>query len=173
MERDFLSDMAKKITDAIPDEGEFKAMDVAEKVLLEVEQHDPELLTGWLKAQALSIISNQVTMRRGYLVRQATRQKPTKFQEAAKKFEETGEEEPLSVFTQTIAVSSDNLVRRVGRLTKADCTWISDQRTKAAKTLAFEGAFYAAVAKKIPDGKVLEDVMTEVEFLQLREGLKL
>lgn len=169
-DRDYLSDMAKLITDNIPEGVDFKAVDIATNIYSKIEATDPELLEGWLRVQAVSILSTQITARRSYLARTAIRQEPSKFQQAAEAFE-NGDTEPLSVFLQTVAVNSDNIVRPLGNITKTDALWISESHAKRAKAAAFESEFYAAVAKKIPDGQTLSDVMSETEFLLLRESL--
>lgn len=169
-ERHYLEEMSKIIIDAVPD-GDYTATAVASLIHERLMAEDEDLLTGWLRVQAVSIIAQAVGARRSHRLRQAVRQAPSAFQRAVTASQELGSSEPLSVFCQAVAINADRTVRPIGKLTREDCQWVSEAANKRAQTAAFESSFYAALAKKIPAGKVLEDVMSEVEFLRLRESL--
>jgi hypothetical protein len=169
-ERDYVIEMAKRISDGIPDGTDYVSMEVATSIYEKVATEDPSLLQGWLEDQAIPTISAAVTSHRSYLARMAQRQKPTKFAAALAAYED-GDKEPLAVFQQTLPINNAHVVRRIGAMTKEDHIFVADFHHARALSSTFEAAFHTAIAARIAPGHTTEQDLTEVEYLQIRQDL--
>jgi hypothetical protein len=167
--------------------GDYIAAQVAAAVLGHLRRHDPELLAGYLDERAEALVTEELSHRRRLAAKAALAQAPRGlFRAAVAGFEGHlaeraaglaagtlgGDPVPLSVFAQHLVVNGRNLARPIGRMTRRDVLYVAEQYASRARSAELENAFYLAVAKRIPEGGVVADVMTEDQFLRLRDSIR-
>lgn len=156
------------ILDEYPVNGS-SAVVIAEKVIGMLEQSDKRFLNAWLRAMAVGTLRDYINQRennkRSYDNRQRNRAA------TIEKFRETVEEK-RSAFDNTYVVDKEGTRRPLGQMTKPDHLFVASDRRKRGNTILFEAAVHEAIANKLPDDVTkTEDILTEDEYLSIREEL--
>lgn len=152
--------------------GDYVLPVVAADMVAELREKDPELLSGWLNANAEQFVTvfigNQERSRRSQQAHDAPR---TEFSDAAGRFG-SGDLDALSPFAVHLVVDDKNTRRAIGDMTKADHLFVAGEHVKRSNAALLEAALHKAIAKKIPARKTTSDVMTEAEYLELRNSIR-
>lgn len=171
MARDYRADFQAFVDQRMPS-GDYVLPVFAAELVAELRKAEPALLRGWLDANAAQfvtqVLGDQARSERGRRASDAPR---SAFADAADRFA-GGDEDALKAFDLHFVVSDDMLRRRLGDMTKADHLFVAGEHVKRSNAALFEAAFHKAVAKRIPDGKTTQDVLTEDEYLRLRSSIR-
>lgn len=167
-DRDYQSDMLAAIRRAVPKRGGWVASSVADKLVASLEEKDNDLLRGWLAENSRSILTD-------YIGRVMTH-RPTQTVSAAKsafnKALDSGSAQDMSRWlSTTYSVDNEFTRKRLGEMTKDDCLFVSSGYEQRAKDNKFEAIFFEALARRTPKGKIVEDVLSEKQIENIREGI--
>lgn len=169
-DRDYQAEFQAFVDARKPTAGDYVLAVHAAKLVNEMWEVDPDLLYGWLGLNAIhfvtQVLGDQERSDRGRSNLDAPR---SAFAGAAKRFKD-GDKEALKPFDFRFVVSGNNVRRRLGDMTKADHLFVADEHEKRSNAARFEEAFHRAIAKRIPDGKTTEDVLSEEEYLRFRDS---
>ena len=171
MSRDYIAEFDKYLTDRLPD-GDFVAPVVSAEIVEELRSSDPDLLSGWLDVRAEVILTDFIGTRDRTQRAKAVRQRAAvEFNSAAEKLA-AGDPEPMRVFRERLVVSADNLRRPIGDMTKDDHLFVASEHTRRSEAALLEASFHKAIAKKIPAGKTTKDVMSEEDYVRIRDSIR-
>jgi hypothetical protein len=171
MSRDYRGEMNDLLAVKVP-EADYIAGVVAAELVAWLDANDPDLLVGWLREMAPSLLTDVIGLRaRGLRARAQRHASASAFAEAAARFESTNDAECLSVFRVTCVVSEDNLRRAVGDMTRDDHLFVASTYDRTAATAQMEAAFHRAVAKRLTKGQRTSDAMDEDTYLRLRDSI--
>jgi hypothetical protein len=168
--RDYNADMLAAIKRAVPKRGGWVASDVAQKLVATLEENDVDLLHGWLAENSRSIMTDYVS--RVMTSRPASRPKTaikSAFNDAV-----TSPTPAAAVsrwLSSTYAVADDNTRKALGEMTKDDLLYVADRHERRAKENQFEAIFFQVLARRVPKGKVVDDVLSEKQIVNVREGI--
>lgn len=165
MSRNYAAEM-RGIIDAETAGGPYVSAAVAERIVEKLEATDPELLSGWLHAQAVGFLRHAINLRdcsqRTHARLTASR---SVFRNAAEAAEE-GDAEPLSKFLSTVYVVEDGSRMRLSEMRKSELVFVADNYERKAADLLLQEAFLRALAKKVGTKKV-SDVYDEQKLSDL------
>jgi hypothetical protein len=159
-ERDYAKEMRTLIDQAT--QGVYTSAVVAKELVEFLRTNDPELLEGWLDAQAVHFVRQAILKRdasaRTYNRTQACR---SVFREAAEEFEKSGDSTDLrSHFLTEPYVISDGSRMLLKDMTADHLSYVADEYAHSAKSSLLREAFLRAVAKRCgqrPVGEVLDE----------------
>lgn len=185
IDRDYFAEMDEFIDNYLPD-GDWIGSEVAMTLVAHLELHDPDLLTGWLRARSVPLLTEVIGTRRRARARLARLRAPKSSTGPFAAYEAHlreqaeglspgslgGSPEPLSLFSQRLVVSPDNVARKIGDMTRADHLYVAERHEARARSALLEQAFHRAVADRIPEGGVTSDVFSEDTYRQLYESLR-
>lgn len=170
MSRDYIAEMADAITEAT-NSGDFVAPVVAEKLHARLLETDPDLLTGWLHASAVHLLTRAIGDRdRRERTAARTRGGARRFKEASDA-SEAGDDDAMSMFATVRYVVDDGETRRaLGDMTGTDHLFVADGYEQSAAKARMLAAFHKAVAKRVGKRKT-SDVFSEAEYRKLYDSL--
>lgn len=165
MNRDFIAEMDAQIEAATQGSNWVPAI-VAEKLVAQLEADDPELLGGWLRAMAVTMLRRVIGLR-VHAKRQHSRHNAggRAFADAVDDAK-NGDDAALrriGMFSITHRVDDGNTQKLVGEMTGEDHLFVASDYGQQAKPLLMEEAFHKAVAKKV-GSKRTSEVFTEAEY---------
>lgn len=165
--RDYLSEMSAAIAE-IMGTGDVIAPLIAEKVHAHLLATDPDLLTGWLKVNALRFLTDTIgDQDRHERARMRASSKARAFATAA----DSGDVSTLSIFTTMRYVIDDQYTRRpVGMMTRTDHLFVAQNYRSEARTARLLASFHEAIASKIGDLTTAE-ALSEEEYLRLYRSI--
>lgn len=163
--RNFCQEMRRVIDESTAD-GAYVPRLVASEVVEKLRATDPELLEGWLQAQAEHFLWQMINDR-DRSIRTATRHrlKPKVFADAATAHE-AGDGSSLRRFLDMPFSVADGSRKPLAKLNKDDLLFVQDGYQKRADENAFWVAVTGALAKKVGDGTV-EDHFTEEQLSKM------
>lgn len=168
-DRDFAAEM-RAVIDAETSHGPYVSRQVAREIVEKLGVNDPELLEGWLHAQAEQLVWAAInTVDRSTRASARYSASRSAFAAAAVEHEE-GDSTALGHFLAARYVVEDGSRRELATLTKADLLFVADRYDDRAKANAFEAAFFRALAKKVRTGAV-GDHFSEERIAELRRSL--
>lgn len=164
-DRNYAAEM-RAVMDAETGEGPYTSTVVAEHIVEKLRATDPDLLRGWLDAQAVQFIRHAINLRdcsqRSHARAVATR---SVFREAADAAE-AGDTGPLTSFLSTVYVVEDGSRVRLSEMTKPDLIYAADGYGQKVAELALQEAFLRALAKKVGARRV-SDHFSEDKLAEL------
>ena len=159
--RDYLADMRAVLdSEATGDPAPL----VADRVVLKLRATDPDLLAGWLDAQAVAFIRDAI----GYADR-STRAR-NRVVAARSVFADDADRGDVTRWLSTRYVVEDGRRPTLGEMTAADLRFVARSYDDDAKAARMEAAFMRALAKKVGAGRV-SDHFSEDQIAALRSGL--
>lgn len=152
--------------------GEYVSATIAAQIVEKLTLTDPDLLTGWLTAQAPALIRAAINERdRSRRTHARTAHPRSVFHDAAEQHEE-GDSAPLAGLLQThYVVDATDLRKPLGDMNADDLCFVSSDYYRRSQTLALESAFFAALARKVGSGTVA-DHFTEDQLHEMRRSLR-
>lgn len=163
--RNYAAEM-RALIDAETAGGPYVSAAVAERIVEKLEAADPELLDGWLHAQAVGFIRHAINLRdcsqRTHARLTASR---SVFRDAASAAE-AGDTEALSSWLTTVYVVEDGSRVRLAEMRKPELLFVADDYGRRAADALLQEAFLRALAKKVGQRKV-SDVFDEEKLSAL------
>jgi hypothetical protein len=168
-ERDFVAQMRAAI-DAETGDGPYVSRVVAEHIVHKLRATDPDLLDGWLHAQAEHFLWQAINDRdRSTRARGKEAAKRATFGKAAAAFE-NGDTEPLTQFLAMPFPVEGGSRKRLADLTGDDLAYVADDYGRRATENAMTEAFLRALAKRVQHG-VVADHFTEQQLADMWTSL--
>jgi hypothetical protein len=169
-ERDYLGEMEERISALIDRPDDYAVPILAGELYTDLTSQDPDLLTGWLEAMALPMLSKAIgdraRSRRNTARRQAVKDR---FEQAAKAFE-GGNREALSMYLEPHVVDSHLTRRRACDMSGRDHRYVAGKYERAGVESLMLGAFHSAVAAQVGDGKT-SDVLDADKYEELYRSI--
>lgn len=165
MERNYVAEM-RALIDEETSHGPYISASVAEKIVEKLSANDPQLLDGWLHAQAVQVIRHAINMRDGSM-RTHARLTASRgvFADAAKQAQE-GNVTPLTKFLDTRYVVEGGIRVRLGDMREPQLVFVADSYRRRAEEAMMQQAFLRALARKVGSDRV-EDHFDEGELAKL------
>lgn len=182
-DRDYNFDMIVAIDKLLPKKGDFRSGEIAEKLVAQLEETDPDLLSGWLHDNARTFLSRYVSdhssrsrmasNRNAATTRaEAKAQARSVFSDAATAFEQ-GDARPLTSWLQsTYAVDDENTRKRLVEMNKDELEYVQRGHERRSKEAKFEALYIAAIRKKVTGSKTVGDVWKEDQLAKLRDTIE-
>lgn len=151
----------------IPDGGDFTSREIAEKALAWLQEHAPTDLLAWQDELAISQLREMAS----HILSARRREARVVMRQEA--FASTltlvrGGENPL----KTVYVVNDSNTRRaVGDMTAQDLLFVAQSYMKRANQARLEGFFFKELAKRVPDGQTVKDVLDSEEYGRLYRSI--
>ena len=162
--RNYAAEM-RTVIDEETSTGPYVSRVAAREIVEKLTANDPDLLTGWLMAQAEQLLWAAINTRdRSRRSSARTSNSRSAFGAAAKKHD-AGDSTALTGWLE------DGTRRVLADLTKADLDFVAKGYERDAKATTFEATFMRALAKKVGKGTVA-DHFDEEKIAELRQSLK-
>lgn len=165
MTRNFAAEM-RTVMDSETAGGPYVSAVVAERIVEKLTATDPELLDGWLHAQAVGFLRHAINLRdcsqRTHARLTASRSVFRNAADAA----EAGDTEQLGSFLQTVYVLEDGSRKRLAEMRRPELLFAADGYERKAADMLLQEAFLRALAKKVGSKKV-SDVYDENKISEL------
>lgn len=153
--RDYATEMRQEL-DRATAEGPYVPRVVAGEVVDKLRATDPDLLDGWLQAQAEHFIWQAINDR-DRSVRAATRHRaPRQEFSSAVTAHDQGDVTPLRKYLDMPYSVEDGSRKRLASLTRDDLQFVGATYRRRAAENALMEAFFAALAKKVKSGVVAD-----------------
>lgn len=167
--RDYAADM-RSVIDAETSGGPYSSPVVAEHIVAKLRVTDPDLLHGWLEAQAVQFVRMAINQR-DCSTRTYARTAARRSQFAADaKLHEAGEADALVKWSTVPFVIEDGTRKRLADLTAADLTFVADTYEQRANENAMTAAFMRALVKRVGK-RTVGDVYTDQQLSRMWESL--
>lgn len=167
--RDYVAEM-RAVIDAETAGGNYASPVVAEHIVRKLSATDPDLLDGWLHAQAVQFVRHAINLRdcstRSH-VRTASRR--SAFGEAAK-LHEAGEQDAMTDWLNVPQVLEDGTRKPLAELTAAELAFVADDYQRRADENGMHAAFLRALAKKVGK-RTVGAVFTEQKLTALWQSI--
>ena len=164
--RDYLQEMDHLIIAATGQSGYVPAL-VAHELVRKLQGDDPELLFGWLRAQAEVVLTRAITTKD--LSKRATVRRHARAHTFGETVRRGGD---LSQFMNLNYPTADGARRKLADLTPDDLAYVTGLYEIRAAANAMEAAFFRALAAKVNTGKV-SDFFTEEDLYAMRRSLNI
>jgi len=152
--------------------GEYVSGVVAAEIVGKLKANDPDLLIGWLGAQAIALVHQAINERDRSRRTHARTAAPRSVFSAAAERHERGDVQPLYRLLDThYAVNQENLRKPLANMNGGDLEFVSARYQERATDAAMEAAFFAALARKVGTGTVAEH-FTEEQLRTMRASLR-
>lgn len=172
LERDYAAEMRQVIDEQTAASEPYVSRTVAREIVEKLTVNDPDLLHGWLEAQAEQLIWAAINQRdRSHRAYARVANSRSVFASAAADAE-GGDTTALGHWLSCRYVIADGSRSALADLTKADLLFVADSYDARARHNAFEAVFMRALAKKVRNGCVA-DHFTDEQIAKLRESLPL
>ena len=176
--RDYVADMRAALDSFVP-AGDYIAAETGAAFVAHLRDRDPGLLAGWLDTRAELLLTQEISYLRrtrrqlahGKATRDVFHQAATAIDTANATGNPADAAAALNIFEQHLVVNGERLSRPIGKTTKADHEYVADQYEQSEKRSAIAKAFHRAVAKRIPNGGTLDQVMSPEDYLRLRASI--
>lgn len=169
MTRNYAVEMRAAI-DAETGGGPYVSAVIAEQLVDKLRATDPELLAGWLDAQAVQFVRIAINARDSS---QRTHARQTAgrsvFRDAAQAAE-AGDSQALGSFLTTVYVIEDGSRVRLAEMRKPELLYVADDYGHRAADALMQEAFLRALAKKVGSRKV-SDVYDEAKLTAMWQSI--
>lgn len=167
--RNYAADMRAYI-DERTSRGPYVSREIANEIVAALEVDDPDLLEGWLYAQAELMIWSAINQR-DRSIRSKTRHSASAsvFEKASQAHAE-GDSVPLRRFLDLPFVVADGTRCKLAELVATDLRYVASGYDQRAKESAMNAAFFRALAQKVGRKKV-GDVFSEEKIAAMWNSL--
>jgi hypothetical protein len=166
--RDYVVEMRALIEQEA--QGEYWSNQVAEHIVEKLRVNDPELLTGWLEAQAITLLTQTINSRDRSLRAVARVNKSRSVFAVDASSAEKGQKEHLVSWLTVPYALEDNARKPLALLTASDLRYVADRYQERAKHNKFEAIFFEMLAKKV-GSKTVGEVFSDEQIVRLREQI--
>lgn len=167
-DRDYAADM-RTLIDHELEAPEISVPLLARDLVEKLRINDPDLLTGWLEAQAPVIMTDHIGSRLRS-VRQVARMQSRRsaFGEHVERFQSDRDSVAMQSWLTT-HFHGPNGDMHLGRFDHDALEWAADEYERRERTNGFEKAFMRALAKKVTEGTVA-DHFTDEQIAAMRSS---
>lgn len=168
-DRDYLAEMRAVIA-AETTGGPYVSAIVAQHIINKLRVTDPDLLEGWLNANAVAFVRHAINLR-DCSARTTARHtaKRQAFGESATRFEQ-GDRTAMTHWLTVVHVVEDGSRKKLAEMTAADLAHVADGYESRAAENAMTAAFLRALGKKV-GRRTVADVFTEEKLTALWQSL--
>jgi hypothetical protein len=152
-DRDYAAEM-RAVIDAETAGGPYVSPQVAEHIVNKLRVTDPDLLDGWLHAQAVNFIRHAINLRDCSTRSHARVTSGRSVFAADAKLHEAGKADAMAGWLAVVHVMEDGSRKRIADMTATDLTAVAEDYDARARENGLHAAFLKAVAKKVRKGKV-------------------
>lgn len=158
--RDYAAEM-RRIVDAETGDVPYVSRVVATHVVEKLRATDPELLTGWLNAQADVFIWQMINDRdRSIRARARSTSSARRFSAAAADAE-AGDSTALAKWLTVPFTVADGTRRQLGEMSRDDVLFVADSYGARARENKMTEAFLRAIARKVAKGGAVRDYFSD------------
>lgn len=168
MSRDFVTEM-RAVIDAEAT-GTYVPTVVASHIAEKLRETDPELLAGWLDAQAEQILRHAINLRDCSQRTAARHSRPRSVFAEDAAAAEAGETERLAGWLSTRFTVEDGSRKPLAEMGKDDLLFVADAYEARAKENKLTAAFAKAIARKVKTG-VVSDHFTDTQLSTMWDSL--
>ncbi len=148
VERDYRAEM-RAVIDAETAAGNYVSGLVAEQIVRKLAATDPELLDGWLHANAAFLVRHFINLRDcSTRTRARTQARRVEFAAAAGEFE-AGDDTAMTSFLDVVHVVEDGSRKKLADLTASDLNHVATDYEERAAENAMHATFLRTLAKKV------------------------
>lgn len=168
--RDYCREM-RQIADEVTADGPYIPRVAASEIVAKLRATDPDLLDGWLQAQAEHFVWQMINDRdRSVRAAIRHRKKPREFASAVKSHN-NGDSAPLLKFMDMPLTIANGTRPVLGDLYRDDLLYVQGTYERRTRDNAMMGAFLGALAKKVGDGRV-RDHFSEDQLAKMFDSLR-
>lgn len=160
--RDFAAEMRRAIDQATAT-GPYISRAVATELVEKLSVHDPELLNGWLHAQAAQFVWQAINDRDRSTRSAARHRAPRQEFAGAVSAHRSGDSAPLRKWLDCPFAVADGTRKPLSILTQEDLTFVGGEYTRRANDNKLMATFMQALAKKVKTG-VVRDYFTDEQL---------
>lgn len=169
-DRDYAAEMRALLDEEATKTGD-PAPVIAERIVKRLREKDPELLRGWLDANAQGFIREAINhadrSTRGRLRKTGSR---SVFAEDAERFE-AGDPDAMGRWLDARYKVAGGVRKRLEDMTADDLNYAADEYEQAENENRFEKAFLRALAKKVGRGGTVGGRLSEEQIRSIRDAL--
>lgn len=151
-------------------DGDFVPAVLAEKLVAQVQESDPDALEEWLHVRAPSFVAREISTRLRLHRSRARKQVVLGAFGAAADAAEDGDWEPISRFAVIYEIDEENTRRPFGKMLRADCQFAAAAYERSANEDLLYAAFLKAVAKRLTNNRTVAEVFTEEQIAALERS---
>jgi hypothetical protein len=163
--RNYAEEM-RAIIDAETAHGAYVSAVVAQRIIEKLEATDPELLNGWLRAQATNFLRHAINLRDASQRSHARATSGRSVFRDAASAAEAGDAAPLSSWLTTVFVVENGSRMKLAEMRKPELIYAAETYERKAADLLLQEAFLRALAKKVGNKRV-SDVYDEQKLSDL------
>lgn len=164
-DRDYAAEM-RTLIDAETSGGPYVSPQVAEHIVNKLRATDPDLLNGWLQAQAVNFVRHAINLRDCSTRSHARATSGRSAFAAAAELHEAGAADAMSGWLDVVHPLEDGTRKRIADMTAVDLLAVADDYDARARENGLHAAFLKAIAKKVRKGKV-SDHFDDAKLAQL------
>ena len=153
MSRDYGAEM-RAVIDAETSHGPYASPVVAAHIVEKLRATDPDLLAGWLDAQAVSIIRHTINLRDCSVRSHARATSGRSVFARDAKAHEAGTETALSGWLAVVHVVEGGTRKRLADMRADELAFVADDYGRRAAENLLAESFLRALARKVGSGKV-------------------
>ncbi len=152
--------------------GHYTPPIAASEIVAKLRQHEPEVLTAWLDAQAERLVWQVILDRdRSRRSRATHRGRSSAFREAEQAAMEAGDVTPLRAFLDAPYTVADGSRRPLTDLRHDDLVYVADRYGDRVRSNAMHEAFMRALAKKVTGRRAVGDVFSDDQLSSMWSSL--
>lgn len=160
MSRDFAAEM-RTIIDAETAHGPYSSPVVAAHIVAKLRATDPDLLAGWLDAQAVNFIRHAINLRDCATRTHARLTAGRSVFRSASDAHESGDSDALGGWLQVVHVVEGGTRKRLADMYAGDLDFAASEYAQRAAENALAESFLRALARKVGSGTVKDHYSNE------------
>lgn len=168
-DRNYAAEM-RAVIDGATASGPYVSGVVAQEIVEKLAANDPDLLDGWLHAQAVGFLRHAINLRDCATRTHARMTSGRSVFGAAALAHEAGEAGAMEGWLAVVHVVSEGQRKRIAEMTATDLNYVADDYDARARENALHSAFLRAVAKKVRKGTVSEH-FTDAKLAELWQSI--
>lgn len=167
--RDYAGEM-RDLIDRVAN-GEYATPLVAAQLVTRLRSEDPELLQGWLDEQAVQFLRHAINQRDAAIRTHNRRSRARSVFSGAVAAFQAGNRFALQGFQEEHYPVANGSKKPFGRMTHDDLLYAAEAYGRRKAQNALQEAFLLAVADRLADGQVVEDVFDEDQLRHMWHSL--
>lgn len=176
MPRDYVREMDALFAKLIDDRDSFVLRDIANEALTWCQEHDPELLRGWLTLQAEDMLWHVLSRKQAGERANASRvNRHAVFQDALNSAVPGGSgkqaREYLSMLDARFACNAKREHKKYGLMTKEEVLFVAETYHKLETRSGLRRLFHETVARELQEGQTVADIFSPHRLMGIQREL--